>query len=281
MDKKQVWEQARKRMNGACRVCPVCNGAACRGEIPGFGGLRTGATFRRNREAIEEYRLLMRSMGGAVSPDTSVSLFGQTAALPVFCAPIGAAAFNTWDTENDPEKVEYEYVDAITAGAVQVGTIGMTGDGAQAFVLESGLAASRRFPGRVIPTIKPREDDAIIERALRAKEAGAPAFAVDIDAATLINMRLLGQPVGPKSRENIAAIAAAVDLPMIVKGVMTAEEAKACAEAGAAAVIVSNHGGRVMDGMAGTADMLPEIASAVKGKVLSASTAVSEQGKTF
>ena len=48
---------------------------------------------------------------------------------------------------------------------------------------------------------------------------------------------------------------------------MSAEEAVACAEAGAKGIVVSNHGGRVLDGMAGTADVLPDIAVAVKGRI--------------
>ena len=48
---------------------------------------------------------------------------------------------------------------------------------------------------------------------------------------------------------------------------MSAEEAVSCAEAGAQGIVVSNHGGRVLDGMAGTADVLPDIAAAVKGRI--------------
>ena len=48
---------------------------------------------------------------------------------------------------------------------------------------------------------------------------------------------------------------------------MSAEEAVACAEAGAQGIVVSNHGGRVLDGMVGTADVLPDIAAAVKGRI--------------
>lgn len=92
-------------------------------------------------------------------------------------------------------------------------------------------------------------------------------MASDIDAATLINMRIFGQPVGPKSASDIAEVVQAIKLPFIVKGVMSAEEAVACAEAGAKGIVVSNHGGRVLDGMAGTADVLPDIAAAVKGRI--------------
>mgnify|MGYP000741982755 CR=1 FL=1 len=48
---------------------------------------------------------------------------------------------------------------------------------------------------------------------------------------------------------------------------MSPEEAVACADAGAKGIVVSNHGGRILDGMVGTADVLPEIAKAVKGRL--------------
>ena len=61
--------------------------------------------------------------------------------------------------------------------------------------------------------------------------------------------------------------AASCPLPVILKGIQTAEDAALACEHGAAAVIVSNHGGRQLDGVAGTADMLPEIVDATDGRL--------------
>jgi 4-hydroxymandelate oxidase len=55
-------------------------------------------------------------------------------------------------------------------------------------------------------------------------------------------------------------------LPVVVKGVMRGDDAAKCADAGAAAIAVSNHGGRTLDGVAATADVLPEIVDAVGGR---------------
>jgi isopentenyl diphosphate isomerase/L-lactate dehydrogenase-like FMN-dependent dehydrogenase len=265
MDKKEVLANAKKYMKG-CRVCPECNGVACRGEIPGFGGLRTGASFMRNVQALKEYGLIMRSMAGVEEPDTTTEVFGQKLALPVLIAPVGGIVLNA-KVDGDPQKVEEDYCDAVTQGAIDAGTIAFTGDSGAAYMYASGIRACKAHPGQVIPTIKPRDDEAIIERAKLAEEAGAPAVASDIDAATLINMRIFGQPVGPKSPASIKKIAESVKIPFIVKGIMSKDEAIACVEAGAKGIVVSNHGGRILDGMAGTADVLPEIAAAVKGKI--------------
>ena len=69
-----------------------------------------------------------------------------------------------------------------------------------------------------------------------------------------------------RSYYELAEVIGATKLPFIVKGIMTADEAEAVVKAGAAAIVVSNHGGRVLDFTPGAAEVLPEIAARVKGK---------------
>ncbi|MHB1005512.1 MAG: alpha-hydroxy-acid oxidizing protein, partial [Chloroflexota bacterium] len=85
--------------------------------------------------------------------------------------------------------------------------------------------------------------------------------------AALLPMTLAGQPVGPMPPEKVATLAARLPLPLILKGIMTADEAEIAVAAGAAGIVVSNHGGRSLDHLPGTAEVLPEIAAAVKGKL--------------
>jgi len=90
---------------------------------------------------------------------------------------------------------------------------------------------------------------------------------VDVDAAGIIGMVRAGEPVGPKTGKAWREIIASTGLPFILKGIMTVEDAQAAVEAGAAAIVVSNHGGRVLDHTPGTAEVLPKIAEAVRGDV--------------
>ena len=76
------------------------------------------------------------------------------------------------------------------------------------------------------------------------------------------------KPVFRKSIEDLKELSGSTRLPFIVKGLMCAEDAEAAVQAGAAAIVVSNHGGRVLDHTPGTAEVLPEIVSALKGKVM-------------
>jgi 4-hydroxymandelate oxidase len=66
--------------------------------------------------------------------------------------------------------------------------------------------------------------------------------------------------------EDLAVFAEWSGLPVVVKGVMRGDDALQCIDAGAAAIAVSNHGGRTLDGMAATADVLPEVVAAVDGR---------------
>jgi len=73
--------------------------------------------------------------------------------------------------------------------------------------------------------------------------------------------------VGPLSPSTLRHIIKSTALPVIIKGVMTAEEAVETVDCGAAGLVVSNHGGRALDSTPGTAEVLPEIAAAVKGSI--------------
>jgi isopentenyl diphosphate isomerase/L-lactate dehydrogenase-like FMN-dependent dehydrogenase len=66
---------------------------------------------------------------------------------------------------------------------------------------------------------------------------------------------------------DLERIAGEAGLPLLVKGVLTAEDARLACEHGAAGIIVSNHGGRQLDGVAATIDVLPEVVDAVAGRV--------------
>ena len=121
--------------------------------------------------------------------------------------------------------------------------------------------------GEGIVFIKPWENHDIIKKIKLAEEAGAYAVGVDIDACGLVTLSMHGKKVVPKDVEALKELKASTKLPFIVKGIMTVEDAMLAVEAGVDAIVVSNHGGRVLDCTPGAADVLPAIAEAVKGKV--------------
>lgn len=139
MDMKEIRDAARAKMKG-CHVCPVCNGKACVGMIPGFGGLRTGRSFMRNLESLQEYGLIMRSMSGIEEPSTAISLFGRTLSMPILLAPVGGIVLNA-QVDGDPAAVEQAYDEAVTQGAMEAGTMAFTGDSGAPYMYASGIAS--------------------------------------------------------------------------------------------------------------------------------------------
>ena len=258
MDWKLMQTTAREKFKGACRVCPVCNGVVCSGEVPGMGGLGSGASFRNNIAALAAFKLNLRTIHSVSQPDLRCSVFAHELALPVLGAAIGGLAFNM-----NGAMSEADYAQTVVSGCAQAGTVCMTGDGPSPVTFESGLAAIRQAGGKGIPIIKPRDPERIVELARQAEAAEAIAFGIDIDAAALVNMTNAGQPVGPKSKQDLAYIKRHTSIPFIVKGIMTVDEAEACRDAGVDAIVVSNHGGRALDHTPGTAEVLPYIAEAV------------------
>ena len=255
---------ARERMKGFCRVCPVCNGRACAGEVPGMGGLNTGASFHNNVSALAEVTLNMTALHDVKSPDTSTHLLGVDLKLPVLAAPIGGVSFNM--TREDIS--EDAYIDAVLGGCEAVGTVGCTGDGVPPFIIDGAVKALKAHKG--IPFIKPWEGKELYEKLDRVMDCKPVAVGMDVDAAGLVTLRKMGRPVTPMSTGELAKV---IDYThtkgqrFILKGIMTPQDAEKAVAAGADAVVVSNHGGRILDHCPGTAAVLRRIADAVNGRL--------------
>jgi 4-hydroxymandelate oxidase len=239
-------------------MCPICDGRACAGEIPGAGGVGTGQAFRNNISALAEVKLRQRIIHNVHTPSTKFVLWGKILAMPVLAAPIGGIAFN-WNNYISEE----EYANVVITGCKNVGSLGMVGDGKLPEIYQGGLRCVKEAAGWGIPTIKPRPNEQIIALAKQAEKIGAIAIAIDVDAAALINMTVSGQKVGPKTYKELLELKTNINLPIIIKGIMDVSDAVICAEAGIDAIVVSNHGGRVLDHTPGTAEVLPEIADKV------------------
>ncbi len=259
---KSIHENARQLMKGYCRVCPRCDGKACAGEVPGMGGVGTAASFKANLTALDRLTFNMRLIHDVTDPDTTTSLLGMDLALPVLAAPIGGVSFNMGG-----KITEQAYIEAIVHGCRAKGILGCTGDGVPDFIHESGFEAIRQAQGRGIPFIKPWEDQELFDKLQKAEQTGAGIVGMDIDAAGLITLRKMGRPVAPKSLDALKKIINATPMKFILKGVMTPDEALLAVEAGADAIVVSNHGGRVLDHTPGAARVLPAIVERVKGRI--------------
>jgi len=264
----EVYQKARQVLYPICRVCPQCDGVACAGEFPGIGGLGSGMSFQNNFTALQRVHFKLRPLSGNKTPDCSTTIFGQKISFPAMAAPLGGLAVN-FPSLHDMS--EAQYFDAIIGGCVDAGTMGSVGDiqSDPYDVTKARYDVVARYPGKVVAGIKPRPNPNYIKIIRLAEAANAFMITIDIDAAGR-GWQDTSKETGvePKTVAQLSELVRATKIPILVKGITTPEDALMAGEAGAAGICVSNHGGRVLDHTAGTADVLPAIADKVKGKMV-------------
>ena len=241
-----------------CKACPVCNGRACGNKVPGPGSKGTGDTAIRNYDAWKKIRINMNTICENCKPDTSFSFFGREMKYPIFAGPVGAMTLHYGDKYSD-----VEYNDILVSACANAGILAFTGDGTNPAVHKAATAAIKAAGGIGVPTIKPWDEETLKEKFALAEESGCFAIAMDVDAAGLPFLQNLTPPAGSKTVEQLAEIIRKAGKPFIIKGIMTVKGALAAKKAGASAIVVSNHGGRVLDQCPATAEVLEEIADAV------------------
>ncbi len=258
MNYSECIEQARERIGNYCKACPECNGKACRNQMPGPGSKGIGDTAIRNYDKWKDIRLQMDTIAENKTVDTSLELFGKTFQYPFFAGPVGAVQLHYGDCQTD-----VTYNDILVSACAEYGIAAFTGDGVDSNVMVAATKAIQKTDGIGIPTVKPWNLDTIKEKMDLVHASKAFAVAMDIDAAGLPFLKNLDPPAGSKTVEELRQIIKLAGTPFIVKGIMTVKGALKAKEAGADAIIVSNHGGRVLDQCPATAEVLETIANAV------------------
>ena len=262
MTYQEILANARTCMGPYCKSCPTCNGLACKNTVPGPGAKGIGTGFIRNYQKWQELCVNMDTICENKPVDTSFELFGHKVALPVFAAPVGAMQLHYGDKYDD-----LAYNDILVTACAQAGIAAFTGDGTNPAVMEAAAEALKKNGGCGVPTVKPWNMDTIRQKMELVKAADPFAIAMDIDAAGLPFLKNLTPPAGSKTVEELKEIAAMAGKPFILKGIMTVNGALKALEAGASGIVVSNHGGRVLDQCPATAEVLPAIVDAVDGKM--------------
>ena len=258
MNYQEILGNARTSMGPYCKACPVCNGKACTSQMPGPGAKGTGTVAIRNYEKWQDICVNMDTICENGKADTSFEIFGRTYKAPIFAAPIGAMKLHYGDKYDD-----LEYNNILVPACADAGIAAFTGDGVNAAVMQGATEAIRAKDGKGIPTVKPWDVNTLQEKLELIKASGSFAVAMDIDAAGLPFLKNLTPPAGSKTTEELAEIVKAAGVPFILKGIMTVKGALKAKEAGASAIVVSNHGGRVLDQCPATAEVLEEIVQAV------------------
>jgi isopentenyl diphosphate isomerase/L-lactate dehydrogenase-like FMN-dependent dehydrogenase len=251
LTEKDILTKARERLYPTCRVCPVCDGVACSGDSGGIAGSGTGMSFQNNFTALQRVKLVMRNVHDVAKADTSTTIFGRKISLPAVCAPMGPAG-----TKFGKGMTQQEWFDSLVGGCVAAGTLGAVGD-MLTYPIEDvkrNMAVVGRFQGKALYNSKPIPNEIILKWQPQIDATEAAWLSIDVDS-------------GPKSVAQLRELVKAFKMPVVVKGIMTLDDAMRCMDAGVAGIAVSNHGGRRQDHTAGTAEVLPAIASKLKGKI--------------
>ena len=260
MTYSEVLANARQAMSPNCKACPVCNGRACTNHVPGPGAKGVGDNAIRNFDAWQHIRVNMDTIHDSGDPDTCLTIFGRTFDLPVFAAPIGAMKLHYGDLYDDAA-----YNDILVPACRDAGIAAFTGDGLNADVMKSACGAIAARDGMGVPTVKPWNQETVRAKMELVHASHCFAVAMDVDGAGLPFLKGMNPPAGSKTVAQLAEIARMAGKPFIVKGIMTVKGALKAQQAGAAAIVVSNHGGRVLDQCPATAEVLPGIVEALKG----------------
>jgi glycolate oxidase len=232
------------------------------------GGTETETTLRRNRMALDEIAFRPRVLRNVSQVDTSVELFGRKLRLPVVLAPVGA--LETFDPGGAASVVRA--VDRFGAAHML------------SSVSDPGMeAVAQAAPGALrIYQLYVRGDDAFVEdHVSRAIASGNTAFCLTVDTAhysrrerdlakrhvTVGRSRVAGREFQMTlDWRTVKLIKDKYKIPLIIKGIATAEDAKIAIDHGVEWIYVSNHGGRQLDHGRGAMQVLPEIVGAAAGR---------------
>jgi 4-hydroxymandelate oxidase len=250
------------------------------------GGSGDEWTVAENRRAFERWVLRPRVLVDVSNVDLRTTVLGQEVAFPVLLAPTAL------------QRMAHRYGELASArAAASMGTLMVLSTVSTASMEEVASSGARLWFQLYV--LKDR--DLTAELVKRAHAAGYGALVLTVDAPILgrrfrddrnrfslppgigmANLEGMGLPESEGSRlfaffvehhdasldwDDVAWLDSLTPMPLVLKGIVRGDDARKGVEAGAAAIVVSNHGGRQLDGAPATIDVLPEVVEAVEGRV--------------
>ena len=236
------------------------------------GGAETETTILRNRHALDSVAFRPRVLRNVEHATPKTEFLGIEQRMPVLLAPLASL------TDIEPEGAL-----PIARAAADFGCLMMVSSVTQPGFAEVARAVRERF---VLQLYADGDEHWVLDNVAKAVDAGSKALCLTVDVPTFgrrdrhLHRRqtIAGRPFGALRSGEIYRGRADWDLvervktrlpvPLILKGVQTAEDASLAVEHGVDVIYVSNHGGRQLDHGRGALDLLPEVVNAVRGKAL-------------
>jgi 4-hydroxymandelate oxidase len=226
------------------------------------GAAETKATFHRNPRSFQKYLFRQRIFHEIVDPDITVELFDHKLPIPAIVAPVGS--FSLIGEQKERE---------VAQGADRFGAMMFVSQAAK--FDPRGWREATKAP-LVFMAYMNRGREEVSKYAKLAQDLGYAAVGITMDTVRPVKIGdevpmstkdgkpRRGQMSSPK---DIEWMKQQVSLPVVVKGIMGSEDARIAVSAGADAVVVSNHGGRILDYNRAALEALPEVVAAVGAKV--------------
>ena len=248
------------------------------------GGAADERTLRRNVDAFTEWELMPRVLVDVSDVDPSIELFGRTLSMPLLVAPVAFQRAAHPDGEEGMARAAGAAGTTMCLSTIATATPASVAAAApdtnrwlqlycfsdravtEAIIAE---AVGSGFSAIALTVDAPRAGRR--ERDLRTgvkTEHSAPAVQAAVGSDVPLTPKEVFDLVDPSlDWDSLAALVDSCELPILLKGLMAPADAELAIEAGAAGVIVSNHGGRQLDGVPATIDVLGDVADAVAGRV--------------
>ena len=226
------------------------------------GAAETKATFHRNPRSFQRYLFRQRIFHDVTDPDISVEIFGHKLPIPALTAPVGSFSLIS-------DKAERE----VAEGSGRAGVMTLCSQAAK--FNPQGWRDATKSP-LVFMAYMNRGKEEVSAYAKLSQDLGFAAVGITMDTVKPVKIGdevplstkdgkpRRGQMASPK---DIEWMKQQVSLPVVVKGIMGAADARDAVDSGADAVIVSNHGGRILDFNRAALEALPEVVDAVGAKV--------------
>jgi isopentenyl diphosphate isomerase/L-lactate dehydrogenase-like FMN-dependent dehydrogenase len=234
------------------------------------GGAETETTSLRNRHALDSIAFRPRVLRNVEAASPATTFLGMKHRLPVLLAPIASLT-----------DVDSEGALPVARAAAEFGCLMLVSSVTQPPFEEVARAAREQF---ALQLYTDGDENWVVDTAKRAAQAGAKALCLTVDVPIFgrrerhIHRRanMAGRVFGSlrdgeahRGRADwklVEKLKKAVKLPLMVKGIQTAEDADLCVKHGVDIIYVSNHGGRQLDHCRGAIELLPEVISAARGK---------------
>jgi glycolate oxidase len=234
------------------------------------GGAETETTMLRNRHALDSIAFRPRVLRDVEGASPATKFLGMKHRLPVLLAPIASLT-----------DVDGEGALPVARAAAKFGCLMLVSSVTQPPFEEVARAAGESF---ALQLYTDGDEKWVVDTAKRAAQAGAKALCLTVDVPTFgrrerhIHRRanMAGRVFGALRKGEahrgradwklVEKLKRAVELPLMLKGIQTAEDAQLCLQHGVDIIYVSNHGGRQLDHGRGAIELLPEVISVARGK---------------